>query len=703
VILIAAEKGKRTENVDFMVKESPEYEGAFRFETACRRGYYLAFFPPTDLRVVPLLNEVPGRVLDFMLVDFSASLKYKDLEEVLFPAAEPHRGSFIPLSQLRDCKEVAGYFKKVLQKPVWDAEDFAAYFEGHFVDWEYKASDQTVRLRPLDERLGQNLRSASSTSDATLAVLSAGDELAKLPLAGALRAIKLLSATKPDVETKLKSKKPGSEVERLKLLRSLPDALSAAAEAPEEQQRGFPSASEILDAAERLSGLMPAEPTPDIVEHRRAAVRSLLDIAVARIAQSTESTPLGIEDLLRVLRLPAAASHDATLSKACAVTLAKANRASLLQVVQKAAALGCESIVQTATDAAVNGLDGASPEDSAAAIASLARSGSRTERLAEALQVRGTTMSICVLAPAFLALYERELGQDALRPLAESLAAKAPWSGLGPETLLSLAMAAAKVSSLGILWGPVAEAAAVDTQKWAVPDLVRLLLAVARGKEHLKPDSKEVLLTSVGSRLAPNFADMAVAELVKVLVASSGLGASTLLQAAAKEVVIRLSDLSLPQLLLITQGFAQGLAANDVALQQLLEFWPGKLKGVGAASKTMDAGLSADHLAKLLVAVSPILKTGAAPGQARIGFIKALGRELLMRALELSEPSQALVQAELAEDGALASFPRRAELLSALMQQARAQKASRKASRSPSPGGGGGATAKPSKKKKRRR
>lgn len=67
--------------MDLVIRESPEFEGAVRFETACRRGHYLAFLPPTHLRVVSLLHEEEGRILDFVLVDFASTLKFKDLDE----------------------------------------------------------------------------------------------------------------------------------------------------------------------------------------------------------------------------------------------------------------------------------------------------------------------------------------------------------------------------------------------------------------------------------------------------------------------------------------------------------------------------------------------------------------------------------------------------------------------------------------------
>jgi len=268
--------------------------------------------------------------------------------------------------------------------------------------------------------------------------------------------------------------------------------------------------------------------------------------------------------------------------------------------------------------------------------------------------------------------------------------------------LLSLALVAAKASWLGLLWEPIARAAAADVKSWAVADLVKLLLAVTRGKEHLRPEAREALLASAGSALTSELPDLAAVELVKLLLGLAGLGGSALLEATAKEAAIRLPDLSLPHLLLVTQGLAQGLSPEHPALLQALEFWPGKLKGAGggASKGSTDAGLSADQLTKLVVATSPALKAGAAvAGSAHANFVRAVVNQLLARVTELSEVSREMVQAELAEGGALASSPRRQELLAPLLKLAKAKKA-RKASRSPSPGGG---TAKAGLSKKQRK
>ncbi|CAE7194179.1 dnaJ [Symbiodinium necroappetens] len=149
VRLAPANKGQKVDSVNFVTKASPICEGALRFETASQRGHYLAYFPPTFLRVVPFLEEAEDRVLDFIFVDFQSMFKFINLDEVLepvFSAEEP--GAWIDLSKLQEDEAVKSHFKEVMGKPVWDAEDFQAYFEGHWSTFEYKPQEKLVRLRP---------------------------------------------------------------------------------------------------------------------------------------------------------------------------------------------------------------------------------------------------------------------------------------------------------------------------------------------------------------------------------------------------------------------------------------------------------------------------------------------------------------------------------------------------------------------------
>ncbi|CAJ1343909.1 unnamed protein product [Effrenium voratum] len=149
VRMVPANKGQKADSVNFVTKASPICEGALRFESASQRGQYLAFIPPSHLRVVPFLEETEDRVLDFLFVDFASMFKFITLQEVLEPIFSSEApGTWIELSKLQDDEAVKSHFKEVMGKEVWDAEDFQAYFEGHWATFEYKPQDEKVaRLR----------------------------------------------------------------------------------------------------------------------------------------------------------------------------------------------------------------------------------------------------------------------------------------------------------------------------------------------------------------------------------------------------------------------------------------------------------------------------------------------------------------------------------------------------------------------------
>merc|ERR1711920_824459 len=144
--------------------------------------------------------------------------------------------------------------------------------------------------------------------------------------------------------------------------------------------------------------------------------------------------------------------------------------------------------------------------------------------------------------------------------------------------------------------------------RWSAPNVVGLLLAVTRGREHLQPETLKEVLESAGVALPAALPDLAAADMVKLVLAVSGLGASDLLDVVAKETAIRLSDFSLPNLLLVTQGLVQGLDPSHEALWQVLGFWPEKLvaRPAGPGAPVERGLLSTDQLIKLAVAAFPV-------------------------------------------------------------------------------------------------
>ncbi|CAK0824119.1 unnamed protein product [Prorocentrum cordatum] len=671
VLLAPAGKGKKSANVDFVAKESPVYEGAFRFETACRRGHYLAFLPPSDLRTVPFLDEVPGRVIDFMLVDFKAALKFKDLDEVLMPAAGAQKGERVPVAELREAGEVARYFKDVLKKAVWDAEDFAAYFEGHWQDWDFRAEDQTVRLRPPEERLSQVLRSAAGPEDLALALDRAGEELHRAAPDALVCAVRrLVPASGPDEE---EAAPVATKGQKRKLLEALVSSLSVVA------GDSWPSISlrQLLDVAEAVPALAGKSPSIETIDQRSSAVQLLLDAIVARISRGWSD--LRPEDLSRLVRLPGIAAHDTALKQSASAALEAASQEELLQVMRGASAKSCLGIAGVTLASAAASLEKLPADGAVALLCSLAEAGAGANEVTALLRPRASAASAPALAAALLAVAERGAATEGLAAVAECLSRR-PLAELGRETVLGLAAAAAKNAALDVIFSDVAQAA-VSFADLSAAELVRLLLVAARGKGRLRPEVVHSLLERSGALVAHQLESIEAPELVKVVLAASALRAPALLEAAAAALPARAAALPQGQLLVATQALAQALGPGHAALRRVLEHWARALAAETgpalAAPVPGDGGrLTAEQLGKLALAAGPAL--GGEPGTPGRLLADALGARLLASAAAVPERARALLEGQLSAEGALAQLPGRAKLLAAL-------RGADKRERSPSP------------------
>jgi hypothetical protein len=249
--LAEAQKGQKNEAVNFIALPSPEYDGAFRFEAANRKGCLLAFTLPSRLGVIAVdKDEDQSAVFDFMLVDFTVMSKFIDVEEVLTPVMRECGTEWVQLSSLRDHVKVKSYFETVLQKPMWEIDDFASYFDGHWATWEYRAADQCVRIRPSSEKLGQLLAAASGADEAASVISGVGDELTSLTLAEVEQVMRLLLPS--GMQT------AGIDAEPMKRRRAawerLVDALQTVARKAAQQVRLELSVDQLLDLREQVLG-----------------------------------------------------------------------------------------------------------------------------------------------------------------------------------------------------------------------------------------------------------------------------------------------------------------------------------------------------------------------------------------------------------------------------------------------------------------
>lgn len=152
LVLMDARKGEKDDQVNFIVQPSPWYRGAWRFEAAEHRGWFLCFQPPTHLRMVkqaPRAISHASCVLDFTLVDFAVMYKFIDISEILSALLEhvPEPG-WVSLEQVKSHDSITQYFMSILGVHPWSDEDFQTWFEAHSDKWEFVTAPRCmVRFR----------------------------------------------------------------------------------------------------------------------------------------------------------------------------------------------------------------------------------------------------------------------------------------------------------------------------------------------------------------------------------------------------------------------------------------------------------------------------------------------------------------------------------------------------------------------------
>jgi len=633
VILMEAGKGEKNEMVNFIVVPSPLYNGAFRFEGAFRRGYFLAFRPSTQLRMVPHSGgAVPTNVvIDFTLVDFQAMFKFIDIEEVLRPVLETRTG-WVPLEQLRGDPNVIAYFANILQKPMWDDEDFATYFEGHFQTWEFRrgchgnVDSFCVRLRSVDERLGFSLERARSADDAASLINTAGDDLRRLACKSFATAFEALGT------------RPGSEdvaavVQRMEAHRRLFGALHGVLTTVSEEA----SFTELANLAEALRTAGGEGAAPDMALRSTDACAGLAKAVLARIGSADRtgsSAAVSLSDVGSLLALPGVAACGDSFARRLDPPLSDAPLASLLAAVATAQSVGAASFAAAAADAVFRQVIGPSvtPTEAAGALRALAASGMALDRCASVLERRSSAMEVGELATVIAVLGEKGHESADLARSCSELASRGPSLVRLPAVgLLALAVAATKTASMGPCIGRVIDTAVTTLGSWATADAVRFILAgtKAKGNGAISLGTRAALMRSAAATIAPHLAELPAAELVRLALAAgpasatsgtSGLGAATndagtLLEAVATEAARRLSDLPQAHLLLLTQGLAP-LGGAHAIIRQICSFW-GQVLQVGEEGPTDDVTrrrkdlekgqvLTADQVAKLAAVLEPL-------------------------------------------------------------------------------------------------
>lgn len=662
-----ARKGEKVDKVNFIAVTSPAYEGAFRFEAAYRKGFYLIFFPPNHLRVAPYGEEDDRGIADFTLVDFGVMFKFIEMEEVLQPAVAAYQG-WVKLEKLRQDPNIVLYFSNILQKPVWDNEDFLIYFEGHWETWEFNKETQSVRLRTKQEKLAQLLASVKDIDGVSAVVAGAKDELTKLPLHAAARALVVLAASTHDGEGLDVTKTINRIAAQKKLLSNLRSILSTATNGGDV----ILPLHDLLDMADLAAAVGGPSAASDLVHTRQAAQQSVADIVFRQIAD--DKSKVDVPMLSRVLRLPGVDEVDSKLAQMSQSLVVDVALEQALDFVKAAGSSSCSEVANTFATSALLMMDTKQPEPSTEeqlqVLRIMAVAGAALEDLSGRLATLAPLAEASDLAFAVLAIGERGFSSDALAQATQILANKLATTELQPVTrLLDLAVASTKSSSLAPVVGAVARAVGKNADTWPVSDLVRLLLAVAKAKKALNAEDKVQLLSNAAVALKPQLSSLPAADVIKLVLAVAGDGQSDLLEAAAEEAIDRrISGLPPAQLLVLSQGVVGGLGGKHTLVERLADFWAETVKewtkGAGGGWDSDDEvtkqrkelekknRLTADQVVQLSKVMAPASSKS---------LTDAIGANLIARVKELTENGRKAVDLQL-ETGPLATYSRKDRL-----------------------------------------
>jgi len=513
-------------------------------------------------------------------------------------------------------------------------------------------------LRPLPERLSELLAHSHDEIETVDAIRKAGEELKEISVKGAVRATTLISQDRDfaDAPTRTHSD------QQLKLLRVLPEVLEVAQSKPDQ----LPTPRLLLDASAKVPGLVGERPMPADLEKGKAAMR-LFTTLIAEKLRSVETTDhptdFGADDVLRFLQQPEIGAFDGVVKDACAAALAHAEQPLLLQVLRKAVSLGCFAIADAATSCSLTRLNRLDADEGGILLKELSEAGAMPDKVASLLRSRATFFSGEVMANAFLALYDRNLQQDVLKSLQDCLTAKAPFPSFSADLLQKLAISCTKhMDVLAPLTKHVAEAVSLPETSLACGDMIKLLLAFSTLGNSLDDASRKGFLDKAHAVLGKLLPSFALADLVKVVLPASAFGPSELMASAAAEVVIRLDDFALSQLMLVTQALLRGLPPDHRELAKVIQHWSWKLRAGQQRASTVvcsdvfsaTAGqLSVTQLAKLVAGTIPALKACHDPAL-RQKFAEETSSHLLQHAKEVPILYTAQLIAELQPGGALA-------------------------------------------------
>eukprot|EP00928_Gymnodinium_smaydae_P069958 TRINITY_DN538_c1_g1_i1.p1 TRINITY_DN538_c1_g1~~TRINITY_DN538_c1_g1_i1.p1 ORF type:complete len:1196 (+),score=313.45 TRINITY_DN538_c1_g1_i1:116-3703(+) len=627
--------GTWPESANVIAVASPVFPRAFRFEAAHFPGHYLAYRPPTHVRMVGgVVDETTA--IDFVLVDYKEMYNYITMEEVLRPVMVEMKGDkdFVKLDKLREHKDLVAYFTKVLKKSTWSDDDFETFFASRSGEWDYDPGRFRVRMRSKHEQLSNSLRRSKNLPEIAAAVSSAADyDVLHLPLdtlEHLLDSFMNVQPTSNDLTTAIHMLDA-----QKKVLVAIPKAV--------EKEASF---RRLLSIYGRVIALGGENPDASIAKWRGETANDLGELAAEQIKKRslrddmTRSVLISLFDMpldWRICAEKMAKHADSLLEDEPLRVLLPLLRKMVKQlpssqpVAARLASLARQTLPQASASEAAEALD-------------VMVSGGLCLEYAPLLACGVMKSAPFEFTASILAgLSEKgasESGGSDMKDLAKYVGrSQAALEAVSPASLLRLTVASTKSAYVAeYALDAVALAAAMTLPGWSLDDATKLLLALAKAKVERVGDGVKHLYSRASDVLSPRLSELSGVQLIKVVLAlGKAPGCRDLLEAAVTELARnRLRETPQSQALLLTQSVLGSLGADHASMQDILDFWASSfseatrvenLLGPETALKRREemeakGQLSADQLAKL----ATMLAEGAS---GHTSFWRAFGRRMV--------------------------------------------------------------------------
>lgn len=565
---------------DVIAVASPEYAGAFRFEAAYFPGHFLSFDPPTRTQMMKPYDQFA--VIDFMLVDFAVSEKFRTLDEVLVPAVVAVGGDKEPVKLTTVCqdKSIAAYFQVTMGGAAMDFTDFALYFHAHSDRWKYDESQQMLQMRGPQEKLGCALSRAQKLSEA-IRLLSQPTQLKVewLPLEAIEKVLLLFSEARP-AGAGPSSTAANSELK--KLITILKDMCLSGHRV-------------ILSGLPSLWGILSKLEVDNSIE--QLLISDTLDAIVQRSSKllRAEDTALDLKSLTAVFDMPLCWEESSeALSQKVQQLIGRESLDTLVPLMKKVAGVrGAGKFGECLATTAMMKIFGAPPAIAIEALDAMARGG---------FGLDGVPMMLKMLLPRI----EKEAGARVLAGLAER-GLKGPdldtcWEAILEKSALESLPAAllVRLATLAVAPSPNVPGAALGSICEVIQpllgcgpfsfdeamDLLPAIFNQGASAAAARPEC-EALIVPVMDCLKSKFGDLPPSRSIDAMIVISKIDAcGSLLEVAADCLVRTSAKADASQLLSLTKALLP-LGPSNPALQKIVECW--RVRLLSAEAKATEA------------------------------------------------------------------------------------------------------------------